>query len=391
MGKDLNGKELGTGLSQRKDGRYQARFTTKNKIRKEKNFPKLTQAKSWLNEEKYLDNISYTGDMTVDEWYNVWILNYKEGIVRNNTSKNYKTRYQLNIKQEIGYIKLRDVKQLDCQRILNNMFDSNKYKNSTIELTKITLHALFKGAVENEYISKNPADSLKIKEDNNNEDKERRVLTREEQKIFKEYASKTLYKNAYYLVLETGLRCGELGGLQWQDIDFENKCMYIKRTLLQDSKKGGFYLGEPKTKGSKRKIPLTNEAINILKDQESLQKKLKLKSKHWSKEWSSLVFTTINGNPVGYSTFRNLIIRIVNNINFDRKCSSDNNDYDEFEHCYMHSLRHTFATRCIENGVQPKTLQKILGHSSINITMDLYVHVTDEQMFSEIEKMNKAI
>lgn len=71
--------------------------------------------------------------------------------------------------------------------------------------------------------------------------------------------------------------------------------------------------------------------------------------------------------------------------------SSDNNNYDEFEHCYMHSLRHTFATRCIENGVQPKTLQKILGHSSINITMDLYVHVTDEQMFSEIEKMNKAI
>ena len=58
---------------------------------------------------------------------------------------------------------------------------------------------------------------------------------------------------------------------------------------------------------------------------------------------------------------------------------------------YMHSLCHTFATRCIENGMQPKTLQKILGHSTINTTMNLYVHVTDEQLFSEIEKMNVAL
>ena len=57
----------------------------------------------------------------------------------------------------------------------------------------------------------------------------------------------------------------------------------------------------------------------------------------------------------------------------------------------FHGLRHSFATRCIENGVQPKTLQKILGHSTIGVTMDLYVHVTDEQLFSEIEKMNTAI
>lgn len=65
--------------------------------------------------------------------------------------------------------------------------------------------------------------------------------------------------------------------------------------------------------------------------------------------------------------------------------------YNIFEHCYMHSLRHTFATRCIEKGVQPKTLQKILGHSSIQITMDLYVHVTDEHLEEELDKMNIAI
>lgn len=387
MGKDLKGKELGMGLSQRKDGRYQARFTSRTKERIEKNFTKISQAKSWLRDEKYLDDVSHAGNMTVDDWYNVWIQNYKEGVVRDNTSKNYKLRYQLNIKQEIGYMKLRDVRQLDCQKVINHMCDTNKYKLGTIKLTKVTLHALFKGAVDNEYLSKNPAVALKIKE-RSGEREERRVLTREEQEVFKEYAGKTLYKNAYCLVLETGLRCGEVSGLQWQDVDFDNKYIYVRHTLLQNTEKGGFYLGDPKTRESRRKIPLTNEAINILKDQEVLQKKLKLKSTHWNKEWNSLVFTTTNGSPVGHSTFRNLMVRIVNNINFDRKCSSDDGDYEEFEHCYMHSLRHTFATRCIENGIQPKTLQKILGHSSINITMDLYVHVTDEQMFREIEKMN---
>nr|DAJ42684.1 MAG TPA: Integrase [Caudoviricetes sp.] len=67
------------------------------------------------------------------------------------------------------------------------------------------------------------------------------------------------------------------------------------------------------------------------------------------------------------------------------------NNYIEFKHCYMHSLRHTFATRCIEKGIQPKTLQRILGHSTIQTTMDLYVHVTDEFMCEEIKKMNAVI
>ncbi|RKI83904.1 site-specific integrase [bacterium 1xD42-87] len=387
MGKDLKGKELGVGLNQRKDGRYQARFTRFNGQRSEKNFVKVTEARSWLNEQRYLDSITATGDMTVDEWYNYWIENFKNGIVKDNTTKNYKQRYEYNIKNEIGLIKLQDIRQLHCQKILNNMFDSGRYSNGTMELTQITLHALFKGAVENDYLQKNPAENLKLKRrDNDNE--ERRVLTRQEQKIFKEYAKNTLYNNAYCLVLETGLRAGEVGGLKWSDVDFENGVINVQRTILQDAQKGGFYFGTPKTKKSKRKIPLTNEAVSILNNQKMLQCKLRMKSKNWNSYWDGLVFTTVNGNPVGASTFRSMMIRIVKNINFDRQYNAQNGLYEEFQHCYMHSLRHTFATRCIENGVQPKTLQKILGHSTLSTTMDLYVHVTDEQIFSEMNKMN---
>ena len=390
MGKDLKGKELGVGLNQRKDGRIQARLTKSNGQRLEKNFVKLTDARAWLNEQKYLDTIITTGNMSVDEWYKYWIANFKEGIVKDNTTKNYKQRYNFNIKSEIGSMKLQDVKQLHCQMILNNMFDCGKYSVGTIELVQTTLHAIFKGAVENNFIQKNPAENLKIKRRNDNGE-ERRVLTREEQRIFKEYAKNTLYYNAYCLAMQTGLRVGEIGGLQWNDIDFENKFLYVQRTLLQDPKKGGFYFGDPKTKESKRKIPLTNEAINILNNQKLVQNKLKAKSKEWCSDWEGLVFRTINGKPVGGSTFRTMMVRIINNINIDRQCSSEGKPYEEFQYCSMHSLRHTFATRCIENGIQPKVLQKIMGHSILATTMDLYVHVTDEQIFSEMEKMNFPI
>ena len=251
------------------------------------------------------------------------------------------------------------------------------------------MHAIFKGAIENGYLYRNPAEGLKIKRRDNEE--ERRVLTREEQRDFVEYAKDTMYGNAYRLVLQTGLRPGEVGGLKWEDIDFEKRTIFVQRTLLQDPSKGGFYLGAPKTRDSKRIIPLTNEAIEIIKDQKQRQKKLRARSKDWDKTWDGLVFTTINGKPVGGSTFRLMMIRIINNINLDRKLDANGKAFEEFKHAYMHALRHTFATRCIENGMNPKALQKILGHSTLAVTMDIYVHVTDDQRHLEMEKMNVAI
>lgn len=392
MGKDLKGKELGVGLNQRKDGRYQARFTDTNGKRCEKNFTKITDARNWLSESKYKSNLLNSCNMTVDEWFGFWINNYKEGIVADNTKRNYYCRYKYNIQKAIGNMSLTDVKQIHCQKILNKMFDDGKYSYGTIDLTMITLHAIFKGAVENGYINKNPADNLKLRrKDMDDDENNRRVLSRLEQKDFIEYAKRSIYYNAFILVLETGLRCGEVGGLQWSDIDMNKGYLYVKRTLLQDSKKGGFYFGSPKSKSSKRKIPLTNEAKEALINQQKLQYKLRLQSDEWHNEWDGLVFTTINGNPVGASTFRITMIRIVKNINKDREADALGGEYKTFEHCYMHSLRHTFATRCIEKGVQPKTLQKILGHSSIQVTMDLYVHVTEEHMDNELQKMNVAI
>ena len=387
MGKDLKGKELGVGLTQRKDGRYSAKLTKKNGQRPEKYFDKLRDAKEWLAEQRYLDECLISGNLTVNEWFDIWIKNYKEDIVKQNTVKNYEVRYRINVKPNIGNFKLQDVRQIHCQRILNDMSDEG-YSYGSVELTQITMHALFKGAINNHYLTKNPAEELSIKVVQN--DTERRVLSVTEEEILKQYVEKSMYAESYLLALQTGLRVGELGGLKWEDIDFENRLLCVNRTILQDRKKGGFYFGTPKTRTSLRTIPLTDEAINILYRQKKKQSKLKVKSKLWNNAWDGLVFTTVNGNPVGYSTFRSMLIRVINNINLDRKIEAEasGNSYEEFEKVSMHSLRHTFATRCIERGVIPKVLQKFLGHSNLATTMDLYVHVSEDIMHEEIQKLS---
>ena len=97
----------------------------------------------------------------------------------------------------------------------------------------------------------------------------------------------------------------------------------------------------------------------------------------------------MNGQPTGHATYNNNIIRIVTNINCDRRslAKMEDTEYDEFEPMTMHSLRHTFATRSIEAGMKPNVLQKILGHSSITVTMDLYVHTLTEEKVKEMKKI----
>ncbi len=396
MGKDLKGKELGVGLSQRKDGRYSARFMRKSGKREEFYDFKLANVKKWLTDKKYEDEHGLYGDgsgITVKKWFDIWLETYKKDIVSHSTYKNYRTRFKINIEEDIGYMILKDVKKNHCQSILKKMHEEG-YSYGTINQCKITLHALFDGAVSEEYIIKNPSQNIKCPQKETTSE-ERRVLSKEDQSVFLKYASSTFYYNAYLLILQTGLRIGELGGLFWEDIDFENKILHVRRTLLQNKEKGGFYFTNPKTQTSIRDIPLTDNAVSILKHQKIEIFKNRSLSKDWTdkEEFKDLVFCSHNGLPIGTASFRLNMIRIVDNINNDRKinCQLNNTKYEEFEHLYPHALRHTYATRCIENGMTPKVLQKILGHSTISVTMDLYVHVLDQTLSDETEKFSPQI
>lgn len=159
----------------------------------------------------------------------------------------------------------------------------------------------------------------------------------------------------------------------WKNVDFENRILSVEQSMEYRYKVGEWRIGEPKSKSGYRKIPLTEEAIRILKAQKEKNKKIK----DIPEEWSEYIFLSRKGEPVKNSTYDTALFKICDKVGIKRFS--------------IHVLRHTFATRCIEAGMKPKTLQKILGHSSIQITMNLYVHVTEEEKQKEIELVAEAL
>ena len=154
-------------------------------------------------------------------------------------------------------------------------------------------------------------------------------------------------------------------GVKCEDVDFISKTIQIRRSMEYRYSVKEWRIGEPKSKSGYRTIPLTEEAVAILNKQKEKNKWIS----EISKEWEEFVFLCRKGTPVKNSTYDTALFKIC--------------DKAQIPRFSMHILRHTFATRCIEAGMKPKTLQMLLGHSNIGITMNLYVHTTEEEKKKE--------
>lgn len=373
MGKDLKGKEIGDGIYQQPNGTYCARFVDKFGRRKSKRSKKLQEVRQWIADATYIDehsDLDQATDMIVDAWFDYWI-SIKKQTVRPNTVRNYSERYERNIKDVIGKKLLTEVKPIHCQTIFSKMAEEG-YKTTTIYQTRIALYNMLEFARENDVLITNPC-KKSVKSDMGKPSAKKEALTIDVQKKFLEAVVGYSYENQYRFVLQTGLRTGELIGLKWSDIDFENRTMKIERSMEYRYKVGEWRIGPPKSKSGYRTIPLTDEAIRILENQRAKNKKLKL----IPIEWNDTVFLCRNGTPVKNSTYDTGLFKYCDRVGIP--------------HFSMHVLRHTFATRCIEGGMKPKTLQKILGLSNIGITMNLYVHITEDEKHREIDLVADAL
>lgn len=374
MGKDLKGKELGVGICQRKDGLYTGRFVSKRTGKSiQKYFPKLQDCRQWLADARFRDEhggINASGNMTVNAWFEYWIENIKGNSIRPNTIRNYKERFRQNIKPCIGNMLLADVKPMHCQAVLNEM--RHTYKTTTIYQTRIALYCMFSDAVENDIICKNPVTKA-VKYNIGLEPKTVRALTIEEQKKFLKTAAKSSNFNQFALLLQTGLRTGEMIALQWSDIDFEKRVIHITKSMEYRYSVGEWRIGEPKSQSGYRDVPLTNEAIRILEKQKEKISRME----NINPEFQDYVFLCRKGEPTKNSAYDTCLFKLCDKAGIDRFS--------------MHVLRHTMATRCIEGGMRPKTLQVILGHSNVGITMNLYVHVTEDEKAKEFEKIESAL
>ena len=372
MGKNLNGNELGKGLTQEKTGLYLARYVDRNGKRQSKRFKKLQEARKWLADSIFLDehsNPMYPGNMTCNAWFATWI-EMKKTSVRPGTIEVYTSYYNNTVKDIIGDMQLSDVKPIQCQMILSKMAERG-YHQGTIKHTRIVLYGMFEAARENDIIISNPMKrSLKI--EIGKPAKVREALSLEDQKkLFKALIGHK-YENQYCFAMQTGLRVGELVGLKFEDADLKNRTLRIRRTMKYDHTSKEWRSGPPKSAAGNRTIPLTDLAIDILKKQKEQNSKLKVVPL----EFREYVFIDESG-LIKYGSYDSALGWVCKKIGI--------------KPITMHNLRHTFATRCVQSGMAPKTLQTILGHSTINVTMDLYVHTTEEEKFREIDKVSEML
>lgn len=391
MGKDLKGKELGKGLGQRKNKYYYAKYSYHGK-KGQQSFHTLVEAKNWRQEQLYLCRhpelrTATSPDMTVDAWFNRWL----KDVVGNrapNTLRNYRERYEHNVQPFIGSMLLRDVKPMDCQMILNAM--ESDYAGSTIRQTYMTMGTFFKSAKDNGFIDRHPMDGVRYTKPVRAVD-DIHFLTVDEQKRFLEAAKGSHNYAQYALILETGLRTGEMIGLTWDAIDWEKRTLTVNKTLEFRYKQDEWRAGPPKTESSYRTIPLTDTAYDILREIYDTRE-----YRNESKDLSTVL--TFMDRKTGQK--RKLVMRDLVFINWRTGMPAKNSSYDThlyklcddagIERFCMHALRHTYATRAVESGMQPKVLQKLLGHASITTTMNRYVHVTDDSMKKAVAQFAKA-
>lgn len=378
MGKSLKGKELGQGISQRKDGRYQARFTNRFGQRQTIYAKTLGEIRKMLCMEQYEDekrmNASKT-NMTLNEWYDIWMETYKQNC-RNTTRADYAVSYN-RIRNSLGWRKLGDINLIIMQQAFNELKTDHARKT-----TKQVLVDILDRAVSAELLAKNVARSINtiVNHDMNND--ERRVLSLLETEEFLEAAADNRYFNLFCLMLETGLRVGEALALKWSDVNYYNQILYVRRTLVYVARDGRmvYEFHETKTKNGRRKIPLTAKALEILDDQK--KRKTHISARRAAAEgFEDLIFVSKNNAPISSS-----------DVNVEMHAISERVAEEDlyFRPVSPHALRHSFATRCIERGMNPKTLQIIMGHASISITMNLYCHVTEDTLFAEMKKFESG-
>lgn len=397
MGKNLKGQNIGKGISQRKDGRYEARAVINGvkismygmnlaKLKKEFEAEKTRVIREEKNDRK---------DVTFEEWYNEWFTKCKSPQLKSEISrKTYNRKVKNTFCKIFGAKKIGLISQLNIQEASHELIN-NGYTERTVREALGIVRECMEIAVVNRIIPGNPCTGIKIQ--NSNTQKERRVLSQKEQDIFLEEVKGDYYYEAYKILLSTGMRIGEFTGLQWQDIDFEKKVININRSMQTayiDGKKIE-ELTTPKTSNSYRTIPFFGETENCLKAWKKKQDEYKKNlGDRWraKPEYGDLVFTSTMGSPVTRYVLVHNIEKVVKNINLKEYnlATREGRQPQLFEHLHPHAFRHTFATRCFEKGLDPIFVQSIMGHSNYSTTLS-YTHLLGDMIMKEVSKVGNFL
>lgn len=397
MPKDLKGRELPKGIYQRKDGRYEARALIKGiKIQLYNfNLKELKVEFEKRKEEARQGVDKKLSNITLDEWFEEWFIRYKIPKIKETSITPMKTKYRANFGRLIGNMKIAEIRNMDIQDVINTMQREGKATSSMRDALGRVRECL-ESAKNNRIISENPCFDITVPWENVT--KERRFLSQEEQNRFLQQVENNWYKEMFYIMFLTGMRIGEIGGLKWEDVDFKNKCININRSLSCQYESGvkTVRLTAPKTHNSYRKIPFMGEAEEMFLSQKKKQEKIKkeLGRRYRSDgEFLDLVFVTSMGSPVFRHHAEKEVKKVVKAINEQEAFDSvrEQREPHYFEDLYPHAIRHTFCSRCFQLNMNPKVVQKLMGHQHYSTTIDIYTHVMQDDIDSEVCKLESAI
>lgn len=245
--------------------------------------------------------------------------------------------------------------------------------NSSIKKLYQQFNQAFKIAINRGYLMQNPMINV-IRPKSEKEDKEVRALTVEEQQAFTEYLlnkdiSQCKYKNIYLIQMYMGLRVSEALAITTHDIDLQHKKININKTLTTDEVGGVIMGNKTKTYAGKRILPIPDFLYPYIVEQ------MKVANNQVNND-EKLLFKPINQKYTRRENVNSELKRILKK-------------YFNITDISTHSLRHTFGTRCIESGMAPVVVQKLMGHKDIGVTLNTYTSVFDKFKEHEIDKVNK--
>lgn len=395
MGKDLKGRKLGNGISQRADGNYMARFVDCYKKRQTFYGRDLKELRRKLEKAKYESQQginSLGGSIILLEWFEEFLQLYKVDKVKDTTVYRIRQTFSPCKKNRISMMKLQDIRAIHVQQLVNEM-DENGFSYGTIRTLKYLLSEMFKKAIGNGYIVINPCDAVVMPRKVTYEP---RFLTEQEQEMFLEVAKEYSHYDIFCAALSFGGRIGEVLGLKWGDIDFQRKKMHIQRTLhysrVNDDEPCHFFFTSPKTETSDREIPLLPETEAILKrvHKKQLRNRM-LYASQWKEEapFDDMVFTTQKGMPIRYGDVNRTIKSVIVKANLQEEELAKIEGREPFilKPFSPHCFRHTFVTRCKKNGVPYETIQPYVGHSEKEMTA-YYNHEKQEIDVSTLNKIS---
>lgn len=318
-------------------------------------YSKTSKAAAKAKAEEYIVNSKVaeqtgeqfvSGKISFEAWAKKWLETYKKPNVKPHT---YKWTYETNvINYFIPYFNKASIiaiRQTDIQEYFNKHTDLSI---TTLKRQKTILYDIFDTAIDNDYCSKNPVKHIVIK--STKAEFEKKWYNREQAEMLslKALSDKTKYANVVYLILNLGLRRGEILGLKWSDIDFDNKILHVRRAIEPDTT-GMPQDGEVKSKSSLREIPLNDNQTLFFKSLDK-QSEFVLAGK------TKFGYTSIYGFDKGYKLYMEKVTKELN-----------------LPYLTPHELRHTYGTVLREKGLDLYSIARLMGHSDTKVTEKHYI------------------